>query len=64
MAQTMCLVSFGPVFDVVDVVVTGHTDKMTKPTTHDCRYRFPQVWVQVALENPRVARDAPYLLVP
>ena len=33
MAQTTRLASFGPVFDVVDVVVTGHTDNVTKPTT-------------------------------
>ena len=29
----MHLASFGPVFDVVDVVMTGHTDNVTKPTT-------------------------------
>ena len=39
MAQTTCLASFGPVFDVVDVVdvvMTGHTDNVTKPTTCTC----------------------------
>ena len=66
MAQTMHLALFGPVFNVVDVVMTGHTDNVTKPTTctvethtSDCRYGFPQVQVWVALENPRVACDTP-----
>ena len=41
MAQTMCLASFGPVFDVVDVVMTGHTDNVTKPTTCTCENPHP-----------------------
>ena len=44
MAQTMHLVLFGPVFDVVDVVMTGHTDNVTKPTTCDCRYGCRLLW--------------------
>ena len=60
MAQTTRLASFGPVFDVVDVVVTCHTDNVTIPTTRDCGYGFSWIWVRVALENPRVARDTPY----
>ncbi len=34
----------------------------TKPTTRTCQNPYPQprVWVRVALENPRVARDIPY----
>ena len=32
-----------------------------KTHTHGCGHGFPWVWVQVAPENPRVARDNPYL---
>ena len=31
-----------------------------KTPTHGCGCGFPHVWVQVALENPRVAHDNPY----
>ena len=37
----------------------GFIKPMTHTSEHRCR--FPRVQVRVALENPRVARDIPYL---